>query len=256
MIALETDKLTISKGGKTLIHPLTTQFHGHQLTVLLGPNGAGKSTLLKALCKDETYQGKIQCFGQPHDKWARQDLAKHMGVLPQHSNLSFNFTVEEVVKLGTLPLKADKETQNRWVEQRLLETGLSHLAHRSYPLLSGGEKQRVHLARVLVQLSQSQEKTLLLLDEPTSALDIEHQHNTLTLAKCQAEQGACVIVVLHDLNLAAQYADRIILLQNGRVLSDGTPWATLTRERIESLYRVPCQIHSHSTRHHPVIISA
>ena len=256
MIALETENLTVIKNGKTLLHPLNLKFYCNQLTVLLGPNGAGKSTLLKALCDDDKYQGKVYCFGKSHEKWQRSELAKHMGVLPQHSNLSFNFTVEDVVKLGTLPLKADHQTQTHWVEQSLLETNLSHLSQRAYPLLSGGEKQRTHFARVLVQLSQSQKKTLLLLDEPTSALDIEHQHNTLKLAKHKAEQGACVIVVLHDLNLAAQYADRIILLQNGRILSDGQPWETLTTEQIESLYRVPCQIQPHSTRDHPVIIFA
>ncbi len=256
MIALETHNLSVIKGGKILLHPLTIQFHSQQLTVLLGPNGAGKSTLLKALCHDDKYQGKVQCFGQLHENWDRRDLAKHMGVLPQHSNLSFNFTVEEVVKLGTLPLSADKITQSHWIERSLFETGLSHLAKCPYPRLSGGEKQRAHLARVLVQLSQSQEKTLLLLDEPTSALDIEHQHNTLSLAKRKAEQGACVIVVLHDLNLAAQYADRIILLQKGHVIRDGTPWETLTAKQIEMLYRVPCQIQPHATRHHPVIINA
>ncbi|NVO99530.1 heme ABC transporter ATP-binding protein, partial [Photobacterium damselae subsp. damselae] len=135
------------------------------------------------------------------------------------------------------------------------KVGVDHLANRLYPTLSGGEKQRVHFARVLTQLSHSGKQCILMLDEPTSALDLAHQHHTLEIAQALSQQGAAVIIVIHDLNLAAQYADRLIILNQGKIQADGTPWQVLTPISVENVYGWPVQVIAHPEHNYPVILA-
>ena len=255
MTALVLNHINVFRNKQHILKDIHLTFESGSLTVLLGPNGAGKSTLLNTICDDLPYQGSIACFDRPIEDWSRESLAKHLGVLPQASSLSFNFTAEEVVNLGSIPLSASQQQCQTWVNDAMTLTDTLMLAKHPYPRLSGGEKQRVHLSRVLVQLSQSQQQEILLLDEPTSALDIQHQHNTLALARQKARQGACVIIVLHDLNLAAQYSDRIIIMKQGEIVADGDPWQALTQETIESIYQTQVEILPHPHHQHPMVIS-
>jgi len=254
-IAVEAKNLHLKLGNRIILDDLSVRFKKGELTILLGPNGTGKSSLLKALTNEWSVKGNVSFFDQPFEQWHASELAKHMGVLPQSSSLTFNFTVREVVELGALALSETQKRIREIAESNMVKTDILHLAERLYPSLSGGEKQRVHLARVLTQLEQSGEQKILLLDEPTSALDISHQHQTLSLAKSLAEEGASVIAVIHDLNLAAQYADRVMIMHNGKLAANGTAWETLTAEIVQQVYQYPVQVIEHPDSGHPVILS-
>uniref|UniRef100_UPI0040481923 heme ABC transporter ATP-binding protein n=1 Tax=Shewanella baltica TaxID=62322 RepID=UPI0040481923 len=231
-------QLDVSIGQKTVLSDINVQFKPGAVTALLGPNGAGKSTLLKALCQEiSTPRQSIRLGHSQLADWPRRELAKSLAVLPQHASLTFPFTVSEVVAMGLYPLTISNKEGEALVAEQLAQVGLTHLAKRSYPTLSGGEKQRVQLARVLTQLSQSPFPPVLLLDEPTSALDLAQQHRVLELAQNLAHQHAyTVIVVLHDLNQAARYSDQLIVLKQGRIVSEGTPAKALSVDTIRDVW--------------------
>lgn len=247
--------LNLTLGNKVILDDVSVEFKAGELAILLGPNGAGKSSLLKMITKEWKVNGAVDYFGQPSESWKPESIAKHLGVLPQSSSLSFNFTVREVVELGGLTLNASHSDISKIADKYMQANDIEHLAERSYPTLSGGEKQRVHLSRVLTQIEQSGENKILLLDEPTSALDLSHQHRTLALAKQLTRSGASVIAVIHDLNLAAQYADRVLILNEGKLVADGTPWETLTEKTINQVYKWSVQVIKHPSESHPVILS-
>ncbi len=253
---IQVEKLSVSIGSHHILNHVSTQFQRSQFTVLLGPNGTGKSTLLKAISNEIPHQGKCVVLDKDIKHWQRNRLAQHFGVLPQASSLTFNFNVQEVVELGGMSLKLSQAQLEQVVWRNMQQTHVEHLAQRLYPTLSGGEKQRVHLARVLTQIEQAGEDKILFLDEPTSALDLSHQHHTLKLAQQMAQQGACVIAVLHDLNLAAQYADRLVILNQGQIVADGTPWQVLTEDKIAEVYQWHTSVISHPSQQHPVVLSA
>lgn len=247
--------LSLSFGKRTILKGINADFKAGELTILLGPNGTGKSSLLKLITQEYPSSGEIHFFGDHVKSWKSKSLAKHLGVLPQSSSLTFNFSVKEVVELGGIPLEGSTESIQAIARQNMTDTDVYHLAERSYPSLSGGEKQRVHFARVLTQLAQSNGKKILLLDEPTSALDLSHQHQTLRLATRLVSEGAAVIIVMHDLNLAAQYADRIMILNEGTIVADGSPWEVLTQENIEAIYNWKVQVIPHPTDQYPLVIN-
>lgn len=253
--ALSIQNLSLQLGDRVILDNVSTQLYSGELTILLGPNGTGKSSLLKLITKEWPTTGNIEYFSKAADQWDRARLAKHLGVLPQSSNLSFNFSVREVVELGALALSTSQKDIAAIAELNMIKTDVIHLADRLYPSLSGGERQRVHFARVLTQLEQSGAQKILLLDEPTSALDLSHQHKTLALAKSLTQHGAAVLIVMHDLNLAAQYADRILILNKGKLVADGAPWDTLTEDVIGSVYQWKVAIIAHPERGYPVVMA-
>ena len=232
------NNLSVHIGKKAVLSDINLEIFPGQVTALLGPNGAGKSTLLKSLCQETALSsGDISMFGKPLLDWNRAELAKSLAVLPQHASLTFPFKVHEVVQMGLYPLTIGQQQGNDLVDKQLEQVALSALKYRSYPTLSGGEKQRVQLARVLTQLAQAESHPILLLDEPTSALDLAQQHRVLELAHTLAhEHNYCVVVVLHDLNQACRYADRLVVLEQGEVVSDGAPYEALTAEIIEKVW--------------------
>lgn len=238
MAFLSVNNLDVAIGNKPLLHDINLTIQPGKITALLGPNGAGKSTLLKAICGEMPIAaGHVEFYGKSMAQWQRIELARHMGVLPQHNSLSFPFKVREVVEMGLFPLEASQAQARIIVDHALEQVDVCHLADRRYPTLSGGEKQRVQLARVLTQLSQAKQPPLLLLDEPTSALDLAQQHRVLNLAKELAhEQGVGVIAVLHDLNQAARYADELVVLHDGTIRSQGAPNKVLTDDEIETVW--------------------
>lgn len=252
---VEIRNLSVTLGNKNILDDISLTLHRGEFTVLLGPNGTGKSTLLKALTGELDAKGEFSLFGQNRDSWSASLLAKHLGVLPQSSSLSFNFMAKEVIELGGIGLTMSNRQLEEVIVKHMRETDVEQLSFRSYPTLSGGEKQRVHLARVLTQLEQSGSNKILLLDEPTSALDIHHQHTTLALARKLANEGATVVAVLHDLNLAAQYADRIVILSQGKIAADDIPAKALKPEIIEAVYHHKVDIIAHPTYGHPVVIA-
>ncbi len=231
-LMLRVENLSIRRGGKTVLEGLELELRPGEMLGVLGPNGAGKSTLLGALCGElEPAEGLVLLDERGLDDWPGVARAQRLAVLPQSSSLGFAFPVEAVVGFGRLPHSSGRERDVQIVAEALAAADASHLAGRSYLALSGGERQRVHLARVLAQLWPGEPGQVLLLDEPTSALDPLHQHTTLQAVHDFARRGASVLVILHDLNLAARYCDRLLLLQNGRPHLLGTPEEVLRPSR-------------------------
>ena len=250
--------LRLSRGNRLILDSLDLDLHAGSLTALLGPNGAGKSSLLKCLTGELEHEGEIHLFGQTRRGWAGNALAHRVGVLPQSSSLSFPFLCEEVVAMGRLPHSEPASRRDEIVRAAMTHAGVDHLANRLYPGLSGGERQRVQFARVLAQIWQApeepQQARLLLLDEPTSALDLKYQHQLLAMARALAGRNTAVLVVLHDLNLAARYADRLVMLEQGRLMADGSAGEVLTPALIARLYDYPAQVIHHPESGVPMVV--
>lgn len=234
------------------------EMRGGEILAVLGPNGAGKSTLRKVLCGDLTANvGEVSMNDKPLAEWTLPERAKSRAVLPQDSSLNFPFTVLEVVLMGRAPHVNGAETEKDYeiARQSLVAVEEAELAERLYPTLSGGERQRVQLARVLAQIwEKSKNPRYLLLDEPTSNLDIAHQHSTLKTARRFASEGVAVLIILHDLNLAAQYADKILLLKNGKVSTLDIPEKVFTPEIILENFAVKVSVIKHPSFDCPLII--
>lgn len=250
--------VSLAMGDKTLISDISLTVIPGEVLAVLGPNGAGKSTLFKVMAGEyQHYNGTLILNDQAFEQHAGRDRASIVGVLPQSSQLNFAFTAFEVVMLGRLPHSTGRIRDREITYQAMEQADVKHLAQALYPSLSGGEKQRVQLARVLCQIWEEVpgQNRYLLLDEPTSALDLAHQHHTLSLARELAAQGVGVLSILHDLNLAAQYADRILLLGKGEVVAQGVVDEILTPDKISKLYGIDVEVIPHPKRAHPLVVS-
>lgn len=223
----ELDRACMKHGSHTVLHPVSRCFSPGRLTVVAGPNGAGKSTMLKLLTGEYVpVSGRVLLDGRSIQSIRPPALALRRAVLAQSTHLSFPFTVHEVVRMGLAASPVSQRTASDLVEEQLEAVDLGSFAHRFYQQLSGGEQQRVQLARILCQLSASPEppdRVALLLDEPVSSLDIRHQLDVMEIARCRADAGNLVIAVLHDLNLASMYADEVIVISQGTIAADGPP---------------------------------
>ncbi|MFF3225841.1 heme ABC transporter ATP-binding protein [Nocardia suismassiliense] len=214
-----------------------------EVVALVGPNGAGKSTLLAVLAGELTpSEGTVELEGHALTHWSPLDMARRRAVLPQTHTVGFPFTAREVVAMGRAPwLRTERrELDDERVAAAMAAADVEHLAARSFPTLSGGERARVALARVLAQ-----DTGTLLLDEPTAALDLGHQEAVLHLATSRAQTGTAVVVVLHDLGIAAAYADRVAVLESGRIAADGPPRQVLTTDLLTRVYQHPVEVLNH-----------
>jgi len=233
----------VSLNGKAILNGVNFAAEPGQVTAIIGPNGSGKSTLLKALSGEITGTGRIELNGRDIATLKPWELSPMRGVLPQSSTVAFPFTVLEVVRLGlasglaaaddTLPLQA------------LAHVDLTGFETRTYQDLSGGEQQRVQMARVLTQVWEALENDTprwLLLDEPVASLDIAHQFTVLDIARDFAAQGGGVIVVMHDLNLTALFADQVYVLSAGRVWSNGPPSKVLNDQTMQEVYGISLKV--------------
>ena len=250
--------LHVHAGRSRLLTGVSLAVPGHAVVAVVGPNGAGKSTLVKALCGDlRPAAGEVSLNGRRLRDWAPGERARMMAVLPQESSLTFPFTVLEVVLMGRTPHEPGGRRDTDIARAALEATGMSAFEQRIYPTLSGGERQRVHLARVLAQVWEepARGRRYLLLDEPTASLDLAFQHRTLEAVRRFAAAGAGVLAVLHDLNLAAQFADRIVVLRDGRQLASGCPHDALTPGVIEAAFAYPAMVLPHPTRPCPLVVS-
>ena len=237
--------LSVSLSGRTVLSDVTLTLRPGELIVVAGPNGAGKSTLLKALTGTLAPAGGQVLFdGRPLSRWTRRELARRRAVLAQSHHVAFPFTVFEMVMLGLLAADGiDAETRRRRALDCLAAVDLAGYEGRLFQELSGGEQQRVQIARVLCQIGgpvaaerMREAPCWLFLDEPTASLDIGHQLAILDLARAQAKAGGGAFAILHDLNLASLYADRLIVLSDGRVAGDGPPQAVLTEAFVRSVF--------------------
>jgi len=253
---LRTEALHILRGKKAVLSGVSLSLQPGEVLGVLGPNGAGKSTLLSALSGElRANQGQVWLDQRELHDWPGTERAQRLAVLPQASTLDFAFRVEEVVGLGRLPHHSGRVRDEEIVGAALEAADAGHLHGRSYLALSGGERQRVHLARVLAQLWPGEVGQTLLLDEPTSMLDPLHQHTILQAVRDFADRGAAVLVILHDLNLAARYCDRLLLLEGGRPFVLGTPHDVLQAEPLKAVFGLDVLVQSHPERGHPLIIA-
>ncbi|MGH8451310.1 heme ABC transporter ATP-binding protein [Pseudomonas sp.] len=248
--------LQIRRGRKIVLTDITLDLLPGEVLGVLGPNGAGKSTLLGALCGElHPDQSDVRLDQQALAHWSGSQRAQRLAVLPQTSTLDFAFRVEEVVGMGRLPHQTGRVRDDEIIMAALAAADVGHLSGRSYLALSGGERQRVHLARVLAQLWPGEAGQTLLLDEPTSMLDPLHQHTTLQAIRRFADRGAAVLVILHDLNLAARYCDRILLLENGRPHALDTPSNVLQPALLKEVFGLDVLVQPHPELGHPLIIA-
>jgi iron complex transport system ATP-binding protein len=227
-------QVEVTLGGTRVLDGVDLVARAGELVALVGPNGAGKSTLLASLTGDvRPDAGDVLVDDRPLPSWSHTELAMRRAVLPQQVTVTFPFTVTDVVQMGRVPWARTPaaDLDDIAVRGALADADVAHLAERHVPSLSGGERARVALARVLAQATQ-----LVLLDEPTAALDIHHQEHVLSIVRERVTAGDGAVVVLHDLALAAAYADRIAVLADGRVVADGPPEQVLAPDLLSAVY--------------------
>ncbi|WP_043113469.1 heme ABC transporter ATP-binding protein [Solimonas soli] len=225
-MSLRTLEASYAARGRELLAATSVDFAPGRLHAIVGPNGAGKSTLLRLLAGEwRPSRGSVALDGRDLREWAPAALARRRALLPQQHSLSFPFTAAEVVALGRLHTRRHKaEVERAIVAEALASCGAAQLAGRLYPQLSGGERARVQLARVLAQIrDEADGARWLLLDEPTAHLDLAFQHACLRLAREWSRCGVGVIAVLHDPNLVLAYADDVLVLDAGRAVAVGAP---------------------------------
>lgn len=238
---LSVEQVALAYGRQLVVTDVSFRVRRGEFLAILGPNGSGKSTLLRALARLHPLRsGQIIFLEKPLAAISQRQLAKRLALVRQESFVAFDFTVREVVGMGRLPYlrrwQHESAADLSLIESYLEQTRISHLADRPMHALSGGERQRVFLAQAMTQ-----EPELLLLDEPTNHLDINHQIEVLDLVRTQNRQRELtVIAVLHDLNLAALYADRLLVLHEGGLFADGSPEEVLTPDLVQQVYG--CQV--------------
>lgn len=250
---LRGEALTVRVDDKTLINDVSLGVHGGELVGVVGPNGAGKTTLLRALSGDvELSAGTVFIDDRPLGEFDARELARRRAVMPQSSYLPFLFTAREVVRMGRAPWegeRGEREHGAKLTEYAMGLTDTQDYAIRAYPTLSGGEQSRVTLARVLAQ-----ETPILLIDEPTAHLDLRHQHLVLQLACELASEGAAVVAVLHDLNLAAMYADTALVLHRGELVAAGPTEDSLHPETLGPVFGMDFVLQPHPDLERPMLV--
>lgn len=239
--------------GRTLLQPLSLTFAPGKVTALIGHNGSGKSTLLKMLGRHQhASEGRVLLNGEAVDTWSSKAFARQVAYLPQQLPAAEGMTVRELVAIGRYPWhgalgRYGQEDRDR-VDEAIALVGLKSFAGRLVDSLSGGERQRAWLAMLVAQNSRC-----LLLDEPTSALDIAHQVEVLALIqRLSRERGLTVIAVLHDINMAVRYCDRLVALRAGEVIAEGAPDNIMQPDVLGAIYGIPMGILSHPQGGAPV----
>lgn len=240
---LNTENLNVELDGKSIVKDVSIDIEKGEFVGVIGPNGSGKSTLLKTIYRIyKPKSGVMYLNGIDLSKMSPKNVAKELGVLGQFNNISFDIKVKDIVLMGRTPhknfLESDSSDDYKIVRDSLEKVNMLEYYERSFSSLSGGEKQRVLLARVLAQ-----KVDLLILDEPTNHLDIKYQLQILNVVK---SLGITVVVALHDLNLATAYCDKLYVMHDGQVVGSGKPDEILTVDLIKQVYEVDAVIHKES----------
>lgn len=257
-MALLTSQVSVHLAGFDLLRDIDVVVEPGQVTAIVGPNGAGKSSLLKVLTGDITPTvGEVTLNNFFLREWDNERRARLLAVLGQQAPLDFPFTAAEVVALGRIPHETGAARDRQIVKEALKMVDATYLDKRYYTQMSGGEKQRVQLARVLAQIWEpvADGPRYLVLDEPTSAFDLSHQQMTLDIVRHFATQGVGVLMVVHDLNLAARCADKMVVVTCGRIAAQGSPADVLTEKLVEDVFQVKAIISEHPVSKTPLVIS-
>lgn len=254
---LEAHKISYSHKKFAILENINVTVNYGELLIIVGPNGAGKSTLLSVLAH-EMGKGKEPIYfkKKSFEEWDEKDLARTKAKFSQNNSQDIPLSVKDVVMMGrypyfnSVPHKKDHDAVLKAME----ETDVAKMVDRDYNSLSGGEKQRVHLARVLTQMDNEVMHKLVFFDEPLNNLDVLHQHKILHTIKNFTGKGNTAVVVLHDLNLAAQFADSVLLMKKGKIVGHDIPEKVFTKEIISKVYNFPCTICPNPINKNPLII--
>lgn len=250
--------LTVTLGKSTIFNNLKGECLAGEMIALVGENGAGKSTLLHTLAGEKAFSGDVKIKDVAISDWSVDDLASQRAVLTQHHSNAFAFGIPDIIAMGRFQISETRERCMQKVHHYIQLLSLEKLLDRNIQQLSGGELQRVFVAKSFAQLDAFDEEgsqKLLLLDEPTSSLDLRHQHRLLQLVKEFTRQGNTAVVAIHDLNLAALYADSVLLLHNGKLHAQGDPRSVFQSSTLEQVYQIPMHISVHPTLNYPIICS-
>lgn len=253
---LDISQLSVIRNKNRILDDVSLTLEAGQMVAVIGENGAGKSTLLHAIAGDLDFTGRIFLHGRELSAWPARRLANVRAVMEQNAPTAQGMSVLELVMLGRYwAQEAEKKSQSiakGWLDK----LKLTHLQHNELDRLSGGEQQRTHIARCMAQLDASLPgEQLLLADEPTSALDVHHQHTALHQLKAFALAGNLVVTVMHDLNLAMSYADKIVLLKQGQLQAFGEPASVCTAAKLTHLYEHPMHVSQHPALHVPIVFA-
>jgi iron complex transport system ATP-binding protein len=256
---IHTRNLGFRIDGRWLLHGIDVRLRPGEVTAVVGPNGAGKSTLLRLLSGElKPGAGGVYLDGRRLETWGGGELALRRSVMSQRSTLEFPFSALEVVLVGRTPHVRGRERPADLEAARgaLAHASATHLEARRYPTLSGGERQRVDYARALAQVWEDtgHGTRFLLLDEPTSSLDLARQHELLVSLRAMRRGDVGILVVLHDLNLAARYADRLLVLRDGRLLAKGPPGEVLTAPLVGEAFGLPVVVLPHPCHDCPLVV--
>lgn len=261
---LSSNTLSFNIRNKKLLQDASLDVVPGEVTVILGPNGAGKSTFMKLLCGDLLpSSGSVTLEGKSTQSWDRLSIAQRRAMMPQSSSVVFPFSAFEIVMMGRSPhiSRTECNLDQRIVEDAMYCAGVRGLAVRNYNTLSGGEQQRVQLARALSQIWTNEDEAnndyprYLLLDEPVASMDLAHQHETLRIAKQFAQNNVGVLIILHDINLAAMYADKIAVFKNGMIVRQGAPKEALDQKLISDVFGIEVLLSEHPTIGCPLMVS-
>lgn len=258
MNSLLLENVSAQPWGNTLLQDISLQLPAGEILGIIGPNGAGKSSLLQVITGDIPISaGHISILGKAATEWKLSPRAQTMAVLPQLSLLNFPYTVEEVIMLGRTPHSSGYTRDRDIVRQVMTATDTSRIKQRIYTQLSGGEKQRVQLARVMAQVwaEESSGDRLLLLDEPTTALDLAHQQLIMRTLGELADTGCGIVIVAHDFNLVAAIADQVCALDEGSQHSYGSPEAVLCPSVFREVFQVEVSVGAHPNTGKPSVFS-
>lgn len=244
---IEVTDISYRLSNKYLVKPLSVTFIAGEMAVIMGANGAGKSTLLKMLAGAiKPSSGKVLFKNKDLSSYKSEELARERAVLSQSYQLNFPITVSDIIMMGRYPYFSSSPTlQDQEVFEASVKTvGVGHLLDRDYNTLSGGEGQKVQMARVLTQVWQTEAETCkaLYLDEPVSSLDMKYQHEIMAIAKRFAEAGNTVITVLHDLNLALQYADKVYFMKNGELLGSYSKGKEINLDMLSLIFNMRFEV--------------
>ena len=242
--------------SRKLLQDISFNVQPGQFWAIVGANGAGKSTLIKILASEHALtSGSVEFHGKNLRDYKLKQLAKMRAVLSQQNSITLAFTVQEIVLMGRYPFYESEPTRRdlQIVDACLRNVGIDAFKNRLYPTLSGGEQQRVQVARALAQIWEVK-NGVLLLDEPTTGMDLLHQFETFQLAKSLTTKGFSVIAVIHDLNHALQYADQVLMLKNGQSYAIGPPEETLNETIIKAVFGLPVKVIRAENMSHPIIV--
>jgi len=258
---IQAENLSYVVNGRKLIDAVSIGFDPGEFVAIIGPNGAGKSTLLRLLSGElRPSAGRVAWSGEPAEKLSPARLALRRAVMAQGAALAFSYPVHEVARQGLAVVgrRLPKMQADKIVARALAVSGVHHLSHRNFLTLSGGEQQRARFARALCQLKAAQEPgrfcQALLLDEPTSSLDLEHQLALLGAARAIVASGVTVIAIVHDLNIAARFADRLVVLAGGRVVADGPAAQVIDETLVREIFRATMRVDRESATGLPIVL--